>query len=77
MPKGWHLNVDNKSASHTKLTADLEFGTERMSAKDLDGIMLTVTEFDSNAAKLKGHLVVTNTASERFYPLNSQHFLRQ
>ena len=77
LPKGWHLNVNNKSASHTKVIADLEFGTERMSANDVGGITLTVAEFDGQPAKLIGHLVVTNTASERFYPLGSSNFLRQ
>lgn len=77
LPKGWHLNVDNRSASHTKVTADLEFGTERMSAKDMDGVTLSVTEFDGKAARLSGHLVVTNTASERHHSLGTSNFLRQ
>ncbi len=77
LPKGWQLAINNKSATHTKLDADLSFGTERMNVQAAEGIVLTVTEFDGAASKLTGYLVVTNTASERHHSLTSQNFIRQ
>ena len=77
LPKGWRLAIDNRSASQTKLSADLAFGTERLSAKDIDSIMVTLAEMDGQAPRLSGYLLVTNAASERHHSLSAQNFLRQ
>ena len=44
LPKGWRLAIDNRSASHTKLNADLAFGTETLSAQAMDGVTVTLAE---------------------------------
>ena len=77
LPKGWRLAIDNRSATHTKLNADLAFGTERLSAQDMDSITLTLAELEGQAVRITGYLLVTNTASERHHSLMAQNFLRQ
>ena len=77
LPKGWRIAIDNKSVAQTRLSADLAFGSETMTAAQMQEVVVTLShiELEGQEFAVSGHLLVTNGANERRVSLASQNFV--
>jgi hypothetical protein len=76
LPKGWRINIDNKSVANTRLSADLAFGSETMNAAQMQEVVVTLSQIDlpEHQFHVTGHLLVTNGANERRVSLTKENF---